>query len=100
MYDAQLRTVAFNADRPAVQSTVMGRANGDQVVGAVLAAFGAKSNVVNVEVDGVAAAGDSATLMIAMQYAASQGRRNRLPGAPAHVGGRRLIASRLGRLRE
>jgi len=44
------------------------RNNRDQVVGVAQSAFGAQPDVVNIEVDGIPATGDSAAPVVALQH--------------------------------
>ena len=84
---------AFDDELPSVLSSVVSRAQRDERVGIVIAAFGAQDDVVEVEKNCVAAAGHHAPSVIASHDFAAHGGWDVLVGASAlgiivtHVGG-------------
>ena len=83
--DAEMPGIAGAAQLAPMQRAVMGRADRDEIVRAVAAAFGARHDVMQIQEGGVAAARHAAATLIAAQHSAPERRRNVLlrAGAPA-----------------
>ena len=72
----RVRRVAGDEEAAHVDCAVVCAAEGDQVGGVVAAAVGAGDDVMDVDVEGVAAAGDLAAVVVAFEDAAADGGRD------------------------
>jgi hypothetical protein len=84
MPEPNLRRRTIDNELPAMDRAVVGTAEGDQVFGTVGAAFGAEVEVVDVDEDGVAAAGDAAAAVVAGEDGSAQRGWGGLFGAGEH----------------
>src|SRR4051812_47515807 len=84
--NAKMSCIAFAPQLPCVQRTVVGRADGDQVLRRMSPAFSAGLEMVQIEKGGVPTTRYAAAPLVALQHRAAQGRWNVLLRASAHVG--------------
>src|SRR5689334_14752121 len=89
---AKVAGTAYAAQLAPVQRAVMGRAQRDEIVRAMAATFGARSDVMQIQKGGVPAAGDATAPLIAAQHRAAQRRRDVLLGA-RELAGRSAVAA-------
>src|SRR5262249_48721292 len=90
------RDAPFDRELPAMHGAMVRRAQHDQSIGIVVAAFGAKLHVMHVEKNSVTAAWDGAPTVISSHDLAPDRRGNILARSSRRLGGHDSFATHVG----